>query len=110
MVPDIRPPDAAMAVVGIAGVAVVEVVGSFVVVVSVAKDIATVKAKDTPTALPLIRCAPGAEAIVRSVRRPCTATVPEKSGGQNRPHRYCVPRDDPRRERFFHARGRGSLL
>ena len=64
---------AAMAVAGIANVAVMVAVGSPGVVVSAAKDVLTVKAKVAPMPPHMIRRVSWAEAIVRSAGRPCAA-------------------------------------
>ena len=60
----------AMAAASIAGVAVAVAAGSLVEVVGTAKNVVAVKAKSTPTAPPLIRHAPRAEAVVRSAGKP----------------------------------------
>ena len=60
---------AAIAVAGIAGVAIAIAAGSPSVVVGDSKYAVAVKAKATPMAPPLIRRAPKSEAVVRSARR-----------------------------------------
>ena len=66
-------PATAMAVVGIAGVAVAVAAASSGVVVGTAKDVVDMKVEAALIAQPLIRCAPRAEAVVRSNGRPGAA-------------------------------------